>query len=51
VPAAAPAAARLAQTGTDRSTGLLAAVGTAFLLSGAVIAVLHRRRNRAAHTR
>ncbi|GAA4999405.1 lytic polysaccharide monooxygenase [Kitasatospora paranensis] len=50
-PATAPAAAQLAQTGTDRATGLLAAVGTAFLLSGAVIAVLHRRRTRAAHTR
>ncbi|MER5636400.1 lytic polysaccharide monooxygenase [Kitasatospora sp. NPDC002227] len=46
---AAPAAG-LAQTGGGRATALLAAVGTAFLLAGAAVAVLHRRR-RGAHAR
>jgi chitin-binding protein len=56
-PAAAPATTReqgstqqqataqqLAATGTDRSTGLMAAVGTSFVLAGGAVAVLHRRR-------
>lgn len=44
-PAEAPATARrLAETGTDRSTGLMAAVGTSFILAGGAVAVLHRRR-------
>jgi len=41
---AAPAAQSLAQTGTDRSTALLTAIGAAFLLAGSIVAVLHRRR-------
>ncbi|WP_030275763.1 lytic polysaccharide monooxygenase auxiliary activity family 9 protein [Streptomyces sp. NRRL B-24484] len=49
---AVPAGQQLAQTGTDRSTGLIAAVGTAFVLSGAAMAVLRRRnRARGTHTR
>ncbi|PBC79666.1 putative carbohydrate-binding protein with CBM5 and CBM33 domain [Streptomyces sp. TLI_235] len=40
---AVPAGQQLAQTGTGRSTGLIAAVGTAFPLSGATMAVLRRR--------
>ncbi|WP_431678749.1 lytic polysaccharide monooxygenase auxiliary activity family 9 protein [Kitasatospora sp. KL5] len=50
-PAAVPAGAQLAQTGTDRSTGLIAAVGTAFVLSGTAMAVLRRRNRRRAHAR
>ncbi|GJF30193.1 chitin-binding protein [Kitasatospora sp. NE20-6] len=51
-PATAPAAGRqLARTGTDRSTGLIAAVGAAFLLSGTAMAVLRRRHRRGAHAR
>ncbi|MFD9124623.1 lytic polysaccharide monooxygenase [Kitasatospora sp. NPDC059571] len=46
-PATAPAAQQLAQTGADRSTGLLAAVGGTFLLSGTAMAVIRRRRIRA----
>ncbi|MFB7616422.1 lytic polysaccharide monooxygenase [Kitasatospora sp. NPDC056181] len=46
------AAERLAQTGSDRSLGILASVGSAFLLAGATVAVLHRqRRGRGAHAR
>ncbi|MER5866887.1 lytic polysaccharide monooxygenase [Kitasatospora sp. NPDC002040] len=59
VPAVAPAAAapaaaapagttqELAQTGTDRSTGLMAAVGSSFILAGGAVAVMHRRRRTA----
>ncbi|GAA3035362.1 carbohydrate-binding protein CbpC [Kitasatospora albolonga] len=35
---------QLAETGTDRSTGLMTAVGTSFLLAGGTVAFLHRRR-------
>ncbi|MEU9131783.1 lytic polysaccharide monooxygenase [Kitasatospora sp. NPDC048540] len=44
--AARPAADGLAQTGTDRSTGLAAAVGGAFLLAGATVVTVNRRRRR-----
>ncbi|MFD0273845.1 lytic polysaccharide monooxygenase [Kitasatospora sp. NPDC127111] len=47
-PATAPD--RLAQTGSDRSLGILASVGSAFLLAGATIAVLHRQRRRTGGT-
>ncbi|MER6399113.1 lytic polysaccharide monooxygenase [Kitasatospora sp. NPDC001603] len=44
---------RLAQTGSDRSLGVLASIGSAFLLAGAVVAVIHRQRRRTpgAHAR
>ncbi|WP_395296062.1 lytic polysaccharide monooxygenase [Kitasatospora hibisci] len=42
---------QLAQTGSDRSLGILASVGSAFLLAGATVAVLHRQRRRRAHAR
>lgn len=50
-PAAVPAGRELARTGADRSTGLIGAVGAAFLLSGAAMAVLRRRRTRGVHAR
>ncbi|GAA1249823.1 hypothetical protein GCM10009665_45710 [Kitasatospora nipponensis] len=40
------ATTELASTGPDRSPGLLAAVGGAFLLAGATVTVLHHRRRR-----
>ncbi|MFE2724377.1 lytic polysaccharide monooxygenase [Kitasatospora sp. NPDC059327] len=57
--AAAPAPTRgaapehLAQTGSDRSLGILASIGSAFLLAGATVAVVHRQRRRTpgAHAR
>ncbi|MGW6916838.1 lytic polysaccharide monooxygenase auxiliary activity family 9 protein [Kitasatospora sp. NPDC054939] len=51
-PAPGTTAEHLAQTGSDRSTGLIASVGSAFLLAGAAMAVIHRkRRGRGAHAR
>ncbi|WP_441245951.1 lytic polysaccharide monooxygenase auxiliary activity family 9 protein [Kitasatospora sp. McL0602] len=44
-PTAQPPVARsLAQTGSGRATALLTAVGAAFVLAGATVTVLHRRR-------
>ncbi|MEV7778737.1 hypothetical protein [Kitasatospora sp. NPDC088351] len=40
----AAASANLARTGADRSLGILASVGSAVLLTGATIAVIHRQR-------
>ncbi|MDH6126607.1 lytic polysaccharide monooxygenase [Kitasatospora sp. GP82] len=52
--AAAPAAGtrarateQLAQTGTDRATGMTAAVGASFVLAGGTVAYLNRRRRAA----
>ncbi|MGW4896759.1 lytic polysaccharide monooxygenase auxiliary activity family 9 protein [Kitasatospora sp. NPDC004240] len=45
-------AGNLAQTGSDRSIGIIASVGSAFLLAGAAVAVIHRkRRSPGAHAR
>ncbi|MED7949762.1 lytic polysaccharide monooxygenase [Streptomyces sp. BE20] len=41
-PVAAPE--RLAQTGSDRSAGILASIGSAFLLAGAVVVVIRSKR-------
>lgn len=48
-----PAPEHLAQTGSDRSLGILASIGSAFLLAGATVAVVHRQRRRTpgAHAR
>ncbi|GHH70552.1 hypothetical protein GCM10018781_30510 [Kitasatospora indigofera] len=45
-------AEKLAQTGSDRSLGILASIGSAFLLAGATVFVLRRgRRTPGAHAR